>query len=720
MPLAVGGDNTAKKNAWSGSSQVDSPILLDSLSAALFILDQDWRIEDVNFLAAEICGAQTSDQLVGKLLDEFFFPIASEKSGARKQNKVIRGRLRKLDGKDTHVQAICSPAMENSNKMLVLMNEMAESDLNIGPLRQAYERQKNLNQKLGEILELGRTFSLHTDVNKVMDQIVRVVGESVGYGFVGLYMKDPNSQLMRVATYTHPSLDFSTFKENNPGNDWEILVMVNSNPSDLIKIGGTRIPISFGMDTFQTGEKEPPGQKTFDNSEIWKIDGAILAMVRLNGAVTCGYLRASHPLNHHCLKEADITSPNSETFCHQALWIYANQAAIAIENAIQFERVRRDIDERTRVEQNLTLNQNELEKRIGQRTRELEKLNHELQTEIMEREVAQQELDQQSQFLRQVLDTNPTLIYARDRNGVYTLANEAAARFEGIAVEELIGKTDNDMNHDLSQIIRWRHEDLDVMENCREIILPEERIQDTHGVVHYMQTIKRPIVGPTGKVDQVLGVSVEITARKKAEERVVQANTELAQAYDATIEGWSRALDLRDRETEGHSLRVTNMTLRLAAHMGINQSEHLNLRRGALLHDIGKMGIPDEILFKKGPLNAGEWVVMRKHPTYAYEMLHPIDYLHPALVIPKYHHEKWDGSGYPENLPGEMIPLAARIFAIVDVWDALTSDRPYRNAWGFNDVLDYIKGNSGTHFDPKVVEVFVQNLDDIVFSDGSV
>ncbi len=157
------------------------------------------------------------------------------------------------------------------------------------------------------------------------------------------------------------------------------------------------------------------------------------------------------------------------------------------------------------------------------------------------------------------------------------------------------------------------------------------------------------------------------------------------------------------------------MTLRLAKCMGIEQREHLNLRRGALLHDIGKMGIPDEILFKKGSLTDEEWVIMRKHPVYAYDMLTPIEYLHPALIIPKYHHEKWDGTGYPEKLSGEMIPLAARIFAIVDVWDALTSDRPYRAAWDVDAVLEHIKKNSGTHFDPRVVDVFVANLDEIVF-----
>jgi PAS domain S-box-containing protein/putative nucleotidyltransferase with HDIG domain len=548
-----------------------------------------------------------------------------------------------------------------------------------------------------------------------MNQIVRVVGESIGYGFVGLYLKEPSTGRMRVATYIDVNLDYNTFKMSNPGNDWDILMLITGNPADMKKIGGIPIPVSFGMDAFQAGEGKSSPLKKTAVGDIWKVDGALLTLVQLNGSVTGGYLRVSDPIDNHCMNTSDFLSPQSEIFCHQALWIYANQAAIAIENAYLIERARSDINERARVEKDLAATQDELEKRILQRTQQLEQLNTELRTEIMEREVAQQELDQQTQFLRQVLDTNPTLIYARDRNGKYTLANDAAARFEGLTVDDILGKTDNELNHDLGQIIRWRHEDLDVMENRRDIILSEERVVDTHGMEHFLQTIKRPIVGPNGKIDQILGVSVEITARKKAEERVVQANSELAQAYDATIEGWSRALDLRDRETEGHSLRVTNMTLRLAKWMGIDQSEHLNLRRGALLHDIGKMGIPDEILFKKGTLNDEEWVIMRKHPSYAYEMLKPIDYLHPALFIPKYHHEKWDGSGYPEKLGGELIPLPARIFAIVDVWDALTSDRPYRVAWGVDDVLDYIKRNSGTHFDPKVVDTFVQNLDDIVF-----
>ncbi|MBI3762231.1 MAG: PAS domain S-box protein [Chloroflexi bacterium] len=191
-------------------------------------------------------------------------------------------------------------------------------------------------------------------------------------------------------------------------------------------------------------------------------------------------------------------------------------------------------------------------------------------------------------------------------------------------------------------------------------------------------------------------------------DEVQRSNIQLTLAYDATIEGWSRALDLRDQETEGHTQRVTEMTLKLARAMGIGEAELVHIRRGALLHDIGKMGIPDRILFKNGPLTDGEWAVMRDHPVFAYQMLLPIAYLRPALDIPYCHHEKWDGTGYPRGLKGDTIPLAARIFAVADVWDALRSDRPYREAWPEEKVREYLRQQAGKHFDPNVAQAFLK------------
>jgi PAS domain S-box-containing protein len=194
-------------------------------------------------------------------------------------------------------------------------------------------------------------------------------------------------------------------------------------------------------------------------------------------------------------------------------------------------------------------------------------------------------------------------------------------------------------------------------------------------------------------------------------ENLQRSNQELKQAYDTTLEGWARALELRDRETEGHTRRVTELTMRLARFMGIPDSEMANIHRGVLLHDIGKMAVPDHILKKKGKLTKEEWTEMRQHPVYAYNLLSPISFLRGALDIPYCHHEHWDGSGYPRGLKSEQIPLAARIFSVVDNWDALLSDRPYRKAWPITKVKQYLKETAGKVLDPRIVEVFLRMME---------
>lgn len=195
-------------------------------------------------------------------------------------------------------------------------------------------------------------------------------------------------------------------------------------------------------------------------------------------------------------------------------------------------------------------------------------------------------------------------------------------------------------------------------------------------------------------------------------DRLQRSNMELTLSYDATIEGWGRTLELRDEDTMGHTNRVTEMAVRFARLMGMEEKDILHLRRGAILHDIGKISIPDRILLKPGPLTDEERLIMNRHPRYAYELLSPIPFLRPALDIPYCHHEKWDGTGYPRGLKGEDIPFAARIFTVVDVCDALLSDRPYRPAWPLEKVREYVLSLSGRDFDPAVVETFLKILDE--------
>ncbi|NTU83097.1 MAG: HD domain-containing protein [Chloroflexales bacterium] len=228
-----------------------------------------------------------------------------------------------------------------------------------------------------------------------------------------------------------------------------------------------------------------------------------------------------------------------------------------------------------------------------------------------------------------------------------------------------------------------------------------------------------PIYDAQDRLVAIEGVARDITERKNAEEQILgqrraleQAHLALVESYDITLSGWSQALDLRDHETEGHSARVTDLSVRLARQMGLSDEALEHFRRGALLHDIGKIGIPDAILHKPGPLSEAEWAVMRRHPDYARDLLAPISFLRPALDIPYCHHERWDGTGYPRGLKGDTIPLAARIFAVVDVWDALTNTRPYRAAWSSERVRAHIRTQAGALFDPAVVRAFLALIDD--------
>lgn len=258
---------------------------------------------------------------------------------------------------------------------------------------------------------------------------------------------------------------------------------------------------------------------------------------------------------------------------------------------------------------------------------------------------------------------------------------------------------------------------------------PEKVIVDTRhliSILYFPLLLKEDaigvfIVGTTGRIRQfskgeinlcyILSSQVSLAiANAQLYHKAQQAVTDLSRAYDATLEGWSRVLDMRDHITDAHTHRVADLTLALAARMGFPEADLGHIRRGALLHDIGKMAIPDAILQKPDVLSEAELAIMQTHPEKAYQILSHIDYLGPALDIPYCHHEKWDGTGYPRRLKGEEIPPAARIFAIVDVFDAITSDRPYRRGWNMQQALDYIRDQSGKHFCPDVVKAFLEMM----------
>jgi PAS domain S-box-containing protein len=314
-------------------------------------------------------------------------------------------------------------------------------------------------------------------------------------------------------------------------------------------------------------------------------------------------------------------------------------------------------------------------------------------------------LDSEAQF-RLLAENASDMISRFNLDGYYVYVSPASEAILGYKPEELIGNSTHELIHseDLPEVINAQKESIPGRTNFTVAY----RVRHKQGHYVWLETSARPITDrTTDSIIEFHAASRDISERKFAEEELQTAHQSLQDAYERTIEGWVRALDLRDQETEGHTQRVTELTLEFARKVGFSEEDLGHIRRGALLHDMGKLAIPDEILQKPGPLSEVEWVKMRRHPIYAYELLSPIAYLQPALDIPFSHHERWDGSGYPRGLKGEEIPLKARLFAIIDVWDALSSDRPYRKRLPRKDVVAYLRKYAGKLFDPQLVKVFL-------------
>ena len=324
---------------------------------------------------------------------------------------------------------------------------------------------------------------------------------------------------------------------------------------------------------------------------------------------------------------------------------------------------------------------------------------------LQQQESMQQALAESEAQFRLLAENSSDMISKHDASGLFLYVSPACRTILGYEPEELIGTAVTPLVHpeDASQLI-----DLLATPSWDNITTTVHyRARRKNGEYVWLETTARLFFDANSQQQEFQASSRDITERKQSQEALQQAHTDLQEAYDRTIEGWVKALDLRDRETEGHTKRVTEMTVKLARKLNCTEEELIHIRRGALLHDMGKMGIPDEILQKPGPLTDDEWVIMRRHPQYAYQMLNPIKYLERAMIIPYYHHERWNGSGYPHKLKEKEIPLFARLFAVVDVWDALQSDRPYRKGMPKKEIVDYIQKEAGHLFDPDIVDVFL-------------
>jgi PAS domain S-box-containing protein len=331
--------------------------------------------------------------------------------------------------------------------------------------------------------------------------------------------------------------------------------------------------------------------------------------------------------------------------------------------------------------------------------------------DITKRKEALETLHEHEKFIQTVIETVPVGIFVVDKEGKINYLNPTGQKIWHGA--QLVGVDELDIYKG------WRLSDGSLVKahewgSAKAVLygqttLDEEiEIEAFDGTHKIISNSGIPLYDDKGDINGAVAILQDITERKKVEKELLQSSEDLKAAYTATLQGWSHALELREHETAGHSQRVVQLTIEIARKFNFSDEEILHIQRGALLHDIGKMGIPDSILLKPGPLTESEWAVMRMHPVFAKQLLSGIPYLKHAMEIPYYHHERWNGSGYPHGLKGEEIPLAARIFAVIDVWDALNSDRPYRKGWEVKQIFNYLKENSGVLLDPDVVKVFLE------------
>ncbi len=646
--------------------------LIENISDVTLILTEDATIRYVSPSAEHVLGLDSASVLSKKIF-EFVHPedlpkvldaFAYRMEHAGMAENPIEARVRNSAGEWRVLEVIGNNLLDApAVKGIVVYarditaRQRAEEDLN---------RQ---NAKLAALQQVGLGLTSTLDLRAVLQRVAEMAQGLAGSAHAHIFLYDPARDALELGA-----------------RHWD--ARAKSVPLHPRKGGTTHRVAQNGIAEFIEDTETHPA---YAGSASADRPGALACLPLKKGAAVLGTLNLGYW--HPCVFDSDMRA---------FLELMANQATIAIHNARLYERVKHEAEELERRVQDLAV---------------VHEISHRV-TALDWKQVQQSALGEITNLLNA-------------KRCVFALYDAG----QGSATVASVVPTD-DPTLGMTFYVADNPVIVQTLKQRDPVVWHDVEPTDDNPILAYFrsQNISTLAIAPLIVKDKPLGwIAIEPGARKLDDNQITllqtvaneiaaamdnarlfdnlqRARDELALAYETILEGWSRALDLRDEETEGHTRRVTELTLLLADKMGMGAEELMHIRRGALLHDIGKMGVPDAILRKPGALTDDEWKIMRMHPTYAYEMLLPIAYLHPALDIPYCHHEKWDGTGYPRGLRGEAIPLAARLFAAVDVWDALTSNRPYRPAWERARVIAQIRAQMGAHFDPRVVDVFLEML----------
>jgi PAS domain S-box-containing protein/putative nucleotidyltransferase with HDIG domain len=665
-----------------GRSEERYRMLVELSPDGVFIHRND-RIEFINSAGLRLLGAERSEQIVGKSLFEIIHPDYHEAIKGRIKDILKRGktapfmfeRVLTLDGKEVPVEVTASPFSDRSGPAVQVILHDISSRI------QAEEKINRTTQRSEELAEVSKILAeVSTDYKALIEMVVRKATELVGDTAFVTLLTDDGQTLVPAAVY-NKSLDATSFAR------------------ELLEATSLRMGDGMAGQVMQSGEPVLIPSMTNEEAEnIFSPDfkpfierygayGLLIVPLRSQRRVlgTLSVMRNRPDLPY---------DEEDQTFLQDL----ADRAALAIAMARLFDQTNRRL-------------------RNVQALRTIDTaITGSLDLGLTLSVILEQVTTQQNVDAADILLLNPhshLLEFVAGRGFLTGGINHSHLRLgEGYAGRAALER-ETVFIPDLTSVAKG---------NVRADLILGEGLVTYCGVPLIAKGVVKGVLETFHRnrldvgtewvafLETLAGQAAIAVDSAQMFTGLQRSNIDLVLAYDATIEGWSKTLDLRDRETENHSQRVTELSDHLARTLGMGEADLVHLRRGALLHDIGKMGIPDEILHKAGSLTEEERKIMEKHPEYAFDLLSPISYLRPAIDIPYCHHEHWDGSGYPRGLKGEQIPLAARIFAVVDNWDALTSNRPYRPAWPRKQVEEHIRSLSGINFDPLIVEAFLRMM----------